>query len=340
MNFDRPRVAPAAAALASQGVFVGTSSWKYPGWCGQLYDQARYSWRGRFAEKRFEKLCLAEYANVFKTVCVDAAYYKFPDCRYLEEMTAQVPPDFLFGFKVTDEITIKHFPDLPRFGPRAGHPNPNFLNAELFVESFLEPCQSCRSQVGLLMFEFSKFHPRDFPDASSFAAALDQFLGALPRRWPYGVELRNPEFLRPEYFHVLARHQVAHVYNSWGDMPSLPDQIALPESDTCPSIAAARLLLKPGRRYEQAVQLFSPYKETKEVNEPARHAAAALVRSGLQRPDRRTFIFVNNRLEGNALNTITAIIEAAIGLPPAQEPPAASSPHQTVDPGGQARWAF
>ena len=28
--------------LARNGVFVGTSSWKYPGWCGQLYDDQRY----------------------------------------------------------------------------------------------------------------------------------------------------------------------------------------------------------------------------------------------------------------------------------------------------------
>jgi hypothetical protein len=40
-----------------------------------LYDEARYVYRGRFAESRFEKNCLSEYAEVFKTVGVDAAYY-------------------------------------------------------------------------------------------------------------------------------------------------------------------------------------------------------------------------------------------------------------------------
>jgi uncharacterized protein YecE (DUF72 family) len=59
------------------------------------------------------KNCLAEYAEVFKTVCVDAAYYKFPDRRYLEGMVSQVPPDFQFGFKVTDEITLNRFKNLP-----------------------------------------------------------------------------------------------------------------------------------------------------------------------------------------------------------------------------------
>ncbi len=32
------------ASLAAQGVYIGTSSWKYPGWCGTLYDPARYEY--------------------------------------------------------------------------------------------------------------------------------------------------------------------------------------------------------------------------------------------------------------------------------------------------------
>jgi len=83
-SFDRDRMKAALAALAKDGVFVGTSSWKYPGWQGQLYDTDRYVWRGKYSAARFERLCLAEYAEVFKTVCVDAAYYKFPDRGYLE----------------------------------------------------------------------------------------------------------------------------------------------------------------------------------------------------------------------------------------------------------------
>jgi len=94
-----------AANLAASGVFIGASSWKYPGWRGLLYDESRYIWRGKVAESRFERNCLSEYAEVFKTVCVDAAYYTFPSIKYLEGLAAQVPGDFQFGFKVTDEIT-------------------------------------------------------------------------------------------------------------------------------------------------------------------------------------------------------------------------------------------
>ena len=145
VSFDREQTKGAVAKLAARGVFVGTSSWKYPGWRGQLYDEERYATRGKFSESRFNRDCLAEYAEVFKTVCVDAAYYKFPDQRYLKGMGSQVPQDFLFGFKVTDEITIRKFSSLPRFGMRAGKPNENFLNADLFAKAFLTSCEPFRS---------------------------------------------------------------------------------------------------------------------------------------------------------------------------------------------------
>ena len=60
------------APLAAQQVCVGTSSWKYSGWCGQLYDEQRYLTRGKFSEAKFERECLAEYAQTFSTVCADA----------------------------------------------------------------------------------------------------------------------------------------------------------------------------------------------------------------------------------------------------------------------------
>ena len=308
-GFDRNGLRQAAANLAQRGVFIGTSSWKYPGWRGLLYEEDRYVWRGRFAETRFNRQCLTEYAEVFKTVCVDGAYYKFPDRRYLQGLVEQVPEDFLFTFKVTDEITIKNFSNLPRFGPRAGQPNPNFLNADLFTGAFLQPCAEFQRNVGLLIFEFSHFYPADFARGRDFCEALDGFLTQLPKGWRYGVEIRNRTFLRPEYFETLARHGVAHVFNSWSDMPPVSEQSSMPESWTARDFSGARFLLKPGRNYQEAVDLFGPYDKLKEANEDARAAAAALITHALVESGRRLFIYVNNRLEGNALYTIKAVLE-------------------------------
>jgi len=275
-----------------------------------LYTPSRYEYRGKFAQTRFNRESLREYAEVFKTVCVDAAYYNFPSQQYLEGMVDQTPDDFMFGLKVTDAITIKKFPKLDRFGEQAGKQNENFLNAELFAKAFLQPCEPVRQAVGLLMFEFSRFWPTDYEHGRDFVADLDRFLGALPKGWPYGVEMRNKNWLQPEYFTCLARHGVTHVFNSWEAMQAVGEQMAMPGSRTNPDLVAARFLLKPGRRYEEAVKAFEPYDKIKDENPEARAAGRALVAEGIAAgPKRRTFVFVNNRLEGNAIETIGAMTE-------------------------------
>jgi len=39
-----------AQRLASSNIFIGTSSWKYSGWCGQIYDEQHYHKPWNFAE--------------------------------------------------------------------------------------------------------------------------------------------------------------------------------------------------------------------------------------------------------------------------------------------------
>ncbi|MGO9584668.1 MAG: DUF72 domain-containing protein [Limisphaerales bacterium] len=312
MPFDRETMKQKAANLAANGVFIGTSSWKYDGWFGQLYTSARYEYRGKLAKTRFERDCLTEYAEVFKTVCVDAAYYTFPNEKYLAGLVEKVPPDFQFGFKVTDEITLRKFPNLDRFGIRAGKPNENFLNADLFSRAFLKPCESIRANIGVVMFEFSRFYPSDYEHGRDFVADLDKFFGSLPTGWPYAVEMRNKHWLAPEYFACLTRHAITHVFNSWDAMPPVGEQMALEGSRTNPNLAAARFLLKPGRKYEDAVNAFKPYDRVKDQHPEARAAGKALISEGKEDSQKKkTFIYVNNRLEGNALETISAMLEPA-----------------------------
>jgi uncharacterized protein YecE (DUF72 family) len=310
MDFDRGALRQALADLAGHGVYLGTSSWKYPGWCGTVYDEARYMWRGRFAKSRFEKGCLTEYGETFKTVSVDATYYALPTRKLVEGLAAQVPADFRFGFKVSDAITVKRKPNLPRFGELAGKPNPQFLDPAVFEDDFLGPLEAIRAQVGILMFEFSRFSAADFRHGRDFVAALDAFLAAVPTSWPYGIEVRNREWLVPEYFDCLARHGVAHVFNAWTKMPTVTEQLSLPGSRPNPVLVGARFLLAQGRFYENAISGFEPFDSLKEVNDEARAAALALLEEGEKTPGRRTYIFINNRLEGSAPWTIKAMIDA------------------------------
>lgn len=307
MNFERDSIRQILAGLAAEGIFVGTSSWKYAGWRGQLYDEARYVYRGRFSESRFERNCLAEYAGVFQTVSLDAAYYQLPTRSFLEKLVSQVTADFRFSLKVTDEFTLKRFPHLPRFARRAGQPNPHFLDAEYFTSAFLKPCEEFRQNIGLIMFEFARLSAEEFARGRDFVAALDGFLSQLPKGWDYGVEVRTASLLQPEYFAMLARHNVAHIFNSWDAMPPTLEQISLPKSFTARDHMGARFLLRPGRRYEEAVKLFSPYDRIREPYPEGRAAASHLIQEA-RAQKRRLFLYVNNRFEGNALDTLAALL--------------------------------
>lgn len=306
-DLDRRGLAEKLTRLAARGIYLGTSSWKYEGWLGQLYSPSQYLHRGRVAKSRFESDCLAEYANVFSSVCVDAAYYQFPSEKFLERLHSQVPDGFQFTYKATEHVTVKRFPRLARYGAVAGMENKRFLDAACFEQEFLGPLAPYQDQTGVIIFEFSAFAKDDFVRGREFVDGLEEFLAALPQGWRFGVEIRNAEFLRPEYFEMLRRCGAAHVFNQWSRMPTVSEQLELEGAKTA-SFDAARFLLTPGRTYEEAVKAFSPYRETQAADAGARAALARLVLDANQISRRAVFAYVNNRLEGNALRTIEAVL--------------------------------
>ncbi|HEY1338657.1 MAG TPA: DUF72 domain-containing protein [Bryobacteraceae bacterium] len=305
--FDREGLRDKLRALAAQNVLIGTSSWKYEGWLGQIYSRGRYLSRGRFSKKAFEAECLGEYAETFPTVCGDFAFYQFPAPEFWGALFAKTPSEFRFAFKVPEQITCKVFPEHARYGAQGGQPNESFLDLHALKEMFLRPLQPHREQTAVLIFEFGTFGSKSFAALPEFLDRLDPFLAGLPAEFRYAVEIRNPEFLEKDYFDCLRRRGVAHVYNAWARMPELRRQIAIPGSATA-NFQVCRALLRHGRPYEKAVQMFSPYREIQDPNPEARESMRVLI--GRARENREMFfLFVNNRLEGNAPMTILSLVD-------------------------------
>jgi uncharacterized protein YecE (DUF72 family) len=302
------RLAPKLRALADQGVYFGTSSWKYEGWLGSIYTPERYATRGKLSKAKFEESCLAEYARTFPTVCGDFAFYQFPSEAYWSKLFAGVPETFVFGFKVPEDITVPKWPGHPRYWERAGQRNPHFLDPALFHEVFLRRLEPHASKVGPLIFEFGTFAKTVFKTVDAFLYRLDGFLGALPKGWQYAIEIRNKDYLGPGYFACLASHGVAHTLSAWTRMPELGEQAAMEGVETA-DFTVVRALLAHGRGYEQAVDTFEPYRETQEVNQEARQALGAIAERTIQ-TKRKAYVYVNNRLEGNAPSTIEAVLGA------------------------------
>ena len=60
--------------------------------------------------------------------------------------------------------------------------------------------------------------------------------------------------------------------------------------------------------YEDAVKAFEPYRLVQERNAGARDGMAEIARKSIER-NKRSYTFVNNRLEGHAPTTIEAVVE-------------------------------
>ncbi|HEX7024602.1 MAG TPA: DUF72 domain-containing protein, partial [Gemmatimonadales bacterium] len=190
---------------------------------------------------------------------------------------------------------------------KAGEPNPDFLNADLFLREVFEPSRlHFAGHAGPFVFEFQAIARTDKVVPDQFAGMLDGFFARLPREGRYAVEVRNPEFLTPAYFAVLREHDVGHVFNSWTRMPSIGVQLDLPGSVPA-SFLVARALLRPGRWYADAVDAFAPYDRIRDPNPELRNDLVRLVETAekLRIP---AYLIVNNRAEGSAPLTITAVV--------------------------------
>lgn len=284
-------------------VRFGTSTWTYDGWTGDVYHRV---YRGAEPARRLE-----EYVRypLFGTVGIDSAFYDPPTEEVLQSYARALPPGFPCVSKVWDRITAKRLSQDQRWGPIAGMRNPDFLSAQLFADAVLLPyARAFRDHAACFVFEFQAMRGRDLPDPTEWAEELDGFFERLPRDYRYAVELRNPELLTDLHGAVLRHHGVAHVFNSWTEMPPIGTQLEL--AWTFPTdFTVARALLRPGRAYSDAVKLFTPYAH---IQEPLPELRADLIRLMIEATRRKieAFILVNNRAEGNAPGTIRAVAES------------------------------
>ena len=283
----------------------GTSTWTYEGWQGQVYQKA-------YKKTNFARECLGEYCQylyngepLFRTVGNDSTFYRPPTVNQLRHYLTQIPEDFQMCFKVWEELTIPTFSSHPRYGVKAGQANPRFLDAGLFKELVLSPYREAGfgSNTGPFLFEFQRHGmlARDFVDK------LDNFFAELPRDFSYAVEIRNSGMLGSLYRDMLAGHGVAHVYNHWSYMPAIAEQHRKMEAFTAPFIVL-RLLTPLKMSYEAAKKRAEPY--TKIVGEltDMRKEAVVLIKDAIGQ-NRKAYVLVNNRLEGNAPLTVQALVD-------------------------------
>jgi uncharacterized protein YecE (DUF72 family) len=279
---------------------LGTSSWTFPGWAGLVYHR-RYP-----TERAFLRESLAEYARhpLMRTVGIDRGYYAPISEQDLAMYAAQLPAGFRAAIKVWQRITMPGFPRHRRYGPDAGRPNPDFLNAELFASVVHDPVRKAFSaHMGPWILELA---PSPYPvDPAWLNDKLAGFLRLAPREFPFAVELRDRRLLTEAYARTLEEHGAAHVFNYWSRMPTLEEQMRN-DGLLRGSLLVIRLLLPPGARYETLKKVYAPFDRLVAPQEAMRRDVVRLVRAALDR-DMDAYVLVNNKAEGSSPLTVEAL---------------------------------
>ncbi len=283
------------AARIDPRIRFGTSSWSFPGWRGVVYART-------MTETALSREGLREYARhpLLRTVGIDRSFYAPIPEQDLQRYASQLPDGFLACAKAGASVT-----SAVGLGGRGQEPaaNPNFLSPTVLVDEMLTPfARHFRRFCGPFLLEFPPLPRGASLPVAEFLAGLDHMLGSLPRDFQYAVELRERDWLTPEYAQILRTHDASHVFNYWSRMPLPAAQadIVAPETQ---SLNVIRLLLPPGTRYEQQREAFRPFDKIQAPDPVMRTQVVALARRSAA-AGRDAFILVNNKAEGSSPLTV------------------------------------
>jgi uncharacterized protein YecE (DUF72 family) len=163
------------ASVAAGLIHIGTSGWHYRHWVGPFYPPdvpaSRY---------------LGFYKDRFAAAEINGSFYRMPSVETLAAWRDAVPKDFRFAAKASRFITHAKKLALPIAQ----------------YDRFFDGIGTLRPKLGPILFQLP---PRWRLNRERLAAFLD----ALPKRYRYTFEFREPSWLTDEVYALLARHRAA-----------------------------------------------------------------------------------------------------------------------------------
>lgn len=285
-------------ALMPEGLRLGTSSWAFPGWAGLVYAH-------RAGEQMLSREGLGAYSRhpLLRAVGVDRTFYAPLSADEFRHYARLVPPDFRFVVKAHAALTtpidrqarnIAVQPDVDRF-----------LDLRYAIDRIVTPvAEGLDERLGALLFQFPLLGLPYAREPQLFVDALGTFLDQLPRGPQYAVEVRNREFLGPEYADALARNGVTHCFNVHPRMPGVLDQAdLLGDHSWLSGTVVIRWMLHPTQDYEAARERYFPFDRIVDPDATNRAAVATLLERILGRGN-EAIVVANNKAEGCAPLTL------------------------------------
>jgi uncharacterized protein YecE (DUF72 family) len=164
-------------------IYVGTSGYNYPEWRGTFYP-----------EKMPAKQMFAFYAERFRTVEINATFYRMPTQKLTAGWLEQAPPGFRYTLKAPKQIT--HIKRLKDCG-----------------DSLAFFCDSARvlgGHLATLLFQLP-------PTFKADVGRLNGLLDLLPGDMRAAFEFRHESWLTEETYDALAARGVALCIADFGD---------------------------------------------------------------------------------------------------------------------------
>lgn len=277
---------------------IGTCSWKYDSWRGLIYpEQGPVDY-------------LREYSYYYNTVEIDQWFWSLfegdkvvlPKPETVREYADSVPEDFIFSIKAPNSITLTHHYNKDK--KAALQPNPYFLSSDL-LHRFLDSLEPLSGHIGPLIFQFEYLNKKKMAAKEAFFEQFHVFAEKLPKGFSYCLEIRNPNYLGPEYFSFLSASNLHHVFLHGYYMPSI-FAVYAEYKEQLRDLAVIRLH-GPDR---EAIEKQSKNKWN-QIIAPKDGDLARLKEmiAGLRNKKVKIFLYVNNHFEGSAPRTITRILE-------------------------------
>lgn len=281
-----------------KSIYLGTSSWTFPGWRGLVYSE-------KTPEGWLAKHGLPAYASspYFRTVGLDRTHYTTLEVEEFRAYASQVPPDFRFLVKAHEACTLVKFPTHERYGRQRGTENSMFLDPAYAEDAVIGPMLSgLGEKAGPLLFQFAPQDPRIFGGGAGFAERLFRFLSALPRDPHYAVEIRNAELLTPEYAQALVETGVSHCFNVWSGMADLRSQWRVAGKARQKGLVV-RWMLSQKLTYDEAKKRYFPFRALVDEDLENRRAIAGIAAFSVKQA-LPCFVIANNKAEGSSPLTI------------------------------------
>ncbi len=299
------------AALPAK-VHLGTSSWNFPGWKGLVWD-------GEYADSQLSKQGIGAYAlhPLFRTVSLDRSFYRPLSAIQYAAYAAAVPESFRFVVKAPSLVTDSVLRGPDGQGLQA---NTAFLSPELAISEFVQPAlEGLGSRIGALVFQLGPLSARWLASMPELLNRIAAMLAALPRIQDIApdavvaIEVRNAQFLTPEFVSVLKAAGATYCLGLHAKMPPIEAQLPVLRA-LWPAALVCRWNLHRkhgGYGYQQAKNLYEPFDRLADPDLETRDVLARVI-AATASAGFHSFVTINNKAEGCAPLSVLELTKAIL----------------------------